>query len=76
MKQTSLTIILLTNKHTSTIKKRKRFSKWFKSEITEIEKMVSEYYDCSGIRTKEILSILNDEQKEEIKLWYNEMIGV
>jgi|TARA_Y100000310_G_scaffold141623_1_gene141090 hypothetical protein len=49
------------------IKKRNRFSKWFKpTEIQSID-TVKEYYGYSDEKAKSVLSLLNNSQIEELK---------
>ena len=48
------------------IKKRNRFSKWFKpTEIQSID-IVKEYYGYSNEKAKSVLSLLNNRQIEEL----------
>ena len=48
------------------IKKRNRFSKWFKPiEIQRIE-VIKEYYGYSDEKAKSVLSLLNNKQIEEL----------
>jgi hypothetical protein len=49
------------------IKKRNRFSKWFKPiEIQRIE-VIKEYYGYSDEKAKSVLSLLNNKQIENLK---------
>ena len=49
------------------IKKKKRFSKWVKpQEVANLE-IVKEYYGYSDEKAKSVLSLLNNEQIEELK---------
>ena len=49
------------------IKKRNRFSKWFKpTEIQSID-IVKEYYGYSDEKAKSVLSLLNNKQIENLK---------
>ena len=49
------------------IKKRNRFSKWFKpTEIQSID-IVKEYYGYSNEKAKSVLSLLNNKQIEDLK---------
>ena len=53
------------------IKKRNRFSKWFKpTEIQSID-IVKEYYGYSDEKAKSVLSLLNNKQIEELSKTYN-----
>ena len=49
------------------IRKRKRFSKWFKKNDDDVLEMVIEYYGYSVNKAKEALKILTDDQLEKIK---------
>ena len=51
----------------NTIRKRKRFSKWIKPEIENDVEVVKEYYGYSDEKAKSVLSLLNNEQIEELK---------
>ena len=49
------------------IRKRKRFSKWFKpEEICDLE-IVKEYYGYSNEKARQILTLLSTEQINELK---------
>ena len=49
------------------IRKRKRFSKWFKPEqISDLE-IVKEYYGYSNVKARQILTLLSTEQINELK---------
>ena len=50
------------------IRKRKRFSKWFKKNYDDVLQMVIDYYGYSVNKAKEALKILNDEQIEAIRV--------
>ena len=55
----------------SSIRKKKRFSKWAKAEkVTDLE-VVKEYYGYSNEKAKAILPLLNDEQLDTLKLKLN-----
>lgn len=49
------------------VRKRKRFSKWFKKEENEMLDLLAEYYQCNLIRAKEIMSVLSEDQLTVIK---------
>ena len=52
----------------NSITKKKRYSKWAKADkATESLLLVQEYYGYSSEKAKEALSILSDEQLNEIK---------
>tara|TARA_B100001059_G_C17477947_1_gene400259 strand:+ start:61 stop:297 length:237 start_codon:yes stop_codon:yes gene_type:complete len=51
------------------IRKRKRFSKWAKNEMGDEFDIVKEYYGYSNSKTKEIMSLLNSEDIEEMRLY-------
>jgi len=48
----------------ASIKPKKRYSKWFKKDETDQDKidLISEYYNCNETRAKEYLKILKPEQ--------------
>ena len=49
------------------IRKRKRFSKWFKpAQISDLE-IVKEYYGYSNEKARQILTLLSTEQMNELK---------
>ena len=49
------------------IRKRKRFSKWFKpEEISDLE-TVKEYYGYSNEKARQVLTLLSTEQMNELK---------
>jgi len=51
----------------NTIRKKKRFSKWMKAKEEETIKVVKEYYGYSNEKARQALTILNDEQIEQLK---------
>jgi len=51
----------------NTIRKKKRFSKWMKASEEEAIKVVKEYYGYSNEKARQALTILNDEQIEQLK---------
>jgi len=52
------------------IKPKKRFTKWFKSEKIEDLEIISAYNDCSYEEARRILQILSEEQLAYIRDWY------
>ena len=49
------------------VRKRKRFSKWFKpEEISDLE-TVKEYYGYSNEKARQVLTLLSTEQMNELK---------
>ena len=49
------------------VRKQKRWSKWLKpNEVTNLE-LIKEYYGYSNETAKSVLSLLNDEQLQELK---------
>lgn len=46
----------------NSIRKRKRFSKWFKKDKNEDIDNIKKYYGISNIRAKEYLKLLNKDQ--------------
>ena len=51
----------------NSIRKKKRFSRWIKSNIEENVEIVKQYYKVGNEKAVEILSLLNDEQISTIK---------
>lgn len=51
----------------NTLRPRKRYSKWLKEEKIEDLDIITEYYQCSKRKAKEILRILNGDQLQLIK---------
>ena len=51
----------------NSIRKKKRFSRWIKSNIEENVDVVKQYYKVGNEKAVEILSLLNDEQITSIK---------
>ena len=51
----------------NSIRKKKRFSRWIKSNIEENVDTVKQYYKVGNEKAVEILSLLNDEQITSIK---------
>lgn len=50
------------------IKKKKRFSKWAKPINIENLELIKEYYGYSNEKAKSVLSLLNGEQINELKI--------
>jgi hypothetical protein len=51
----------------NSLRKKKRFSKWFKREKSETLDAVMRKYNCSYRKAVEISMVLNDDQLSEIK---------
>lgn len=49
------------------IRKRNRFSKWFKPEENEVIKMIMDYYEIGFNKASEILRILKQDELDYIK---------
>jgi hypothetical protein len=49
------------------VRKRKRFSKWFKADTSDSLNAVKEYYGYSTEKARQVLSILSSDQISEIK---------
>jgi len=49
------------------VRKRKRFSKWFKPESHSDVEVVKEYYGYSNEKARQALTLLTKEQLEELK---------
>jgi len=50
----------------SSIRKKKRYSKWFKSSEDQTLTVITEYYNCSMQKAKEYSNILSDEDIKAI----------
>jgi hypothetical protein len=51
----------------NTVRSRKRFSKWHKSEDSEALEIVKEYYGYSNEKARQALTILTNSQISELK---------
>lgn len=51
----------------STVRKKKRYSKWIKAEQDEVEDLIVEYYGVSRRRASEYASLMTDKDVAEIK---------
>ena len=51
----------------NTIRKKKRFSKWMKAKEEDNIKVVKEYYGYSNEKALQAMTILNDDNIEQIK---------
>jgi hypothetical protein len=49
------------------VRKRKRFSKWFKPESNSDVEVVKTYYGYSNEKARQVLTLLTKEQLEELK---------
>jgi hypothetical protein len=52
----------------NTIRKRKRFSKWLKPEESEAVEAVKEYYGYNDEKARQALTLLSNEQINELRL--------
>lgn len=50
------------------IKKKRRFSKWAKPMNIENLELIKEYYGYSNEKAKSVMSLLNDDQINELKM--------
>ena len=48
------------------IRKRKRFSKWLKKEMSSDVEIIKEMYNYSNTKAKEVLKLLTKEQIQEM----------
>ena len=48
------------------IRKKKRFTKWIKPQEIENLELIKEYYGYSNAKAKSVLSLLNNEQLEQL----------
>jgi len=53
------------------VRKRKRFSKWFKPETASDVEAVKTYYGYSNEKAKSVLTVLSNEQIDELKTRMN-----
>ena len=51
----------------NSIRPRKRFSKWYKEEISDDILLISEMFGYSKAKAKEAINVLSEEQLEEIR---------
>ena len=51
----------------NSIRPRKRFSKWFKNELTDDLKVISEYFGYSYAKAKQIQNLISSEQLDTMK---------
>ena len=49
------------------IRKRKRFSKWLKNELSDDFEIVKEYYNYSNTKTKDVMGLLTKEDIQEMR---------
>ena len=64
MQSTTLQFSFLIN----SVRKRKRFAKWAKPTNPDNLEVVKEYYGYSNEKARQVLTILSDQQIEELKL--------
>ena len=57
----------------NTLRKKKRFTKWLKTEKIEDEELVMQVYSCSRQKAKEYLKILSKEQIQSIRDTYHHL---
>tara|TARA_R110000824_G_scaffold276181_2_gene464732 strand:+ start:1951 stop:2328 length:378 start_codon:yes stop_codon:yes gene_type:complete len=50
-----------------TIRKRKRFSKWIKNEISDELTLVMENFNCSAPKAKNIIPLLSEDYIEQLR---------
>jgi hypothetical protein len=55
----------------NTVSKKRRFSKWAKSQKIESIEIIKQYYGCSDQKAKSILLLLTNEHINELKLRMN-----
>ena len=51
----------------NSIRKRKRFSKWFKKEQDENLDIIMSHYDYSYEKARQVLSLFNEEQLQQLR---------
>lgn len=58
--------------YVNSLKPKKRFSKWHKIEENDLDNLVAKKYNVSLRKAKEYISLMNDEEKQQIKKLFNE----
>jgi hypothetical protein len=51
----------------NSVRSRKRYSKWLKNELVEDIKVISEYYDYSYTKAKQVASLITPDQLNTMK---------
>lgn len=51
----------------NSIRPKKRFSKWSKTENTDQLELISQYFECSIPKAKDYLKLLSNEQLDDIR---------
>lgn len=51
----------------NSIRPKKRFSKWAKSEHSDNLELISQYFECSITKAKDYLRLLSNEQLDELR---------
>lgn len=51
----------------NTLRPRKRFSKWLKSEVSDNAQVIAEYYGCSVRKAQELVSVHTSDQIEHMR---------
>jgi len=51
----------------NSIRPKKRFSKWAKTENTDVLDLLTQYFECSLPKAKEYLTLLTEEQLDAIR---------
>jgi hypothetical protein len=54
----------------NSIKKKNRWTKWYKSDKVEQLKIIAEYYDCNYNEAQNVLKVLPQEAIDYINDWY------
>lgn len=54
------------------LKPKKRFSKWYKMEESTLDSLVAKKYNVSLRKAKEYISLMNDEEKQQIEKLFDE----
>jgi len=56
------------------LRKKKRFTKWFKTEEVPNLEFIKQVYECSDRKAKEYLTILTQQQIDNLKETYHHLI--
>jgi len=57
--------------HLNSVRKRKRFSKWFKGSKSKEIQMIAEYFNYSYSRAEQVIELIDNETIKNIKLKMN-----
>lgn len=58
------------------LRKKKRFTKWLKTQEFQDLKFIQQVYECSSVKAKEYLQILTSDQILQLKETYHHLISI